>query len=108
MVFITQKKCVFQVTLNFKLGILYIDISRSENTCSFILSISQMESRKGDSIDESTIGGNASQEEQQEAMEGPGVQTGIDLVLNHRLEDMSQFFTDKKAVQSYLKKYVKQ
>ena len=66
-----------------------------------------METRKGDTIDESAIGGNASQEEQSEELEGPGVKTGIDLVLNHRLEDISQFFTDKKALQSYLKKYVK-
>ena len=73
-----------------------------------MLSIRQMETRKGDDIDESAIGGNASQEEQQESVEGPGIQTGIDIVLNHRLEDMSQFFAEKKAIQSYLKKYVKQ
>ena len=66
-----------------------------------------MESRKGDDIDESVIGGNASAEEQQEQLEGAGVQTGIDIVLNHRLAEITHLLPDKKAVMSYLKKYVK-
>lgn len=74
----------------------------------FIITLkAKMISRAGTSIDESAIGGNKSQEEQQEDMEGPGTENGIDVVLNHRLEDISHLLTNKKAVMSYLKKYIK-
>lgn len=74
----------------------------------FIITVKgKVEIRKGTEIDESAIGGNASQEEQSEAIEGPGVLTGIDIALNHRLEDITSFLPEKKDVQKYLKRYVK-
>ena len=66
-----------------------------------------METRKGDTIDESALGANASAEEQQEQMEEAGAKTGIDVVLNHQLQDISHLLPKKTDVKNYLKKYVK-
>jgi len=50
-------------------------------------------------------GANASQEEQDEGTESTSV-TGVDVVLNQRLYEIS-FLQDKKAYQSYFKDYMK-
>jgi hypothetical protein len=50
-------------------------------------------------------GANASQEEQDEGTE-EGMESGVDLVLNMRLQEVP-FFQDKKAYSGYIKDYMK-
>jgi len=62
----------------------------------------------GGGISDDLIGGNKSQEEaQEEADDSESVESGIDIVLEYKLVDQSDYFTSKKVVQSYLKKWVK-
>ncbi|XP_071386486.1 translationally-controlled tumor protein homolog [Centroberyx affinis] len=62
----------------------------------------KMTSRKED-IDGSLIGANASAEEQTEACEGSTV-SGVDIVLNHKLQETA--FT-KDTYRAYIKEYMK-
>ncbi|XP_071751910.1 translationally-controlled tumor protein homolog [Centroberyx gerrardi] len=62
----------------------------------------KMTSRKDD-IDGSLIGANASAEEQSEACEGSTV-SGVDIVLNHKLQETG--FT-KETYRPYIKEYMK-
>lgn len=74
----------------------------------FVISVdAKMISRKTDEISDAVFGGNASKEEQAEHVEGAKDQMDLDIKLNHNLEDVSNFFQEKKEVTSYLKKYCK-
>jgi len=64
----------------------------------------KMMTRKGDEIDDSLIGGNASAEAEAEGTESSS-QSGIDIVMNHHLFEMPGM--DKKAFLSYAKDYMK-
>jgi len=74
-----------------------------ENGCILTLE-GKMEQRGADQIQ--IDGANPSQEEQAEDLDDSGVTSGIDIVLNHKLEDVSTFF-DKKSLKGYLKKWAK-
>nr|AGF80255.1 translationally controlled tumor protein [Solen grandis] len=67
----------------------------------------QFTNRAAGGISAELLGANPSQEEQEEECEDGGAQTGIDICLNHNLEDKSDYFTDKKVITSYLKKWLK-
>ncbi|XP_056145017.1 translationally-controlled tumor protein homolog isoform X1 [Lampris incognitus] len=56
-----------------------------------------------DELDESLFGSNASAEEQTEACEGATV-SGVDIVLNHKLQETA--FT-KQSYKTYIKEYMK-
>lgn len=74
----------------------------------FIITVdAKMTKRKTDEISDAVFGGNASQEEQSEQVDDAQDQQGLDIVLNHKLEDVTSFFADKKSVTSYMKKYCK-
>lgn len=75
-----------------------------ENGC-ILTWVGKMETRSADSIQ--IDGANPSAEEQEEALEDGGVSSGIDICLNHDLKDVSEFFSKKKDLQSYLKKWAK-
>ncbi|XP_045200125.1 translationally-controlled tumor protein homolog isoform X2 [Mercenaria mercenaria] len=62
---------------------------------------------KGGDISADLIGGNPSQEEQQEGCDEVEMESGIDIVLSQKLTDQSDFFSSKKVLQSYLKKWLK-
>lgn len=53
------------------------------------------------------LGANPSQEEQQEDCEDSATKSGLDVVLNHELEDVTEFFEKKKAFSTYIKKWAK-
>merc|ERR1711935_123057 len=61
-------------------------------------------SRKVDSIDESSIGGNASAEEAADDMDDGPVISGINIILDSKLE-LQQF--DKKSYMAHIKDYMK-
>lgn len=63
-----------------------------------------MVTRSGDDIDDALIGGNASAEGGDEGTENSQV-SGIDIVLNHKLQEMPPM--DKKAFLVYAKDYMK-
>lgn len=67
----------------------------------------QVTQKLSSGINDSLIGGNPSQEQEAEAAADDAVQSGIDFVMAQKLVDQSGFFTSKKLVQSYLKKWVK-
>ncbi|XP_071356559.1 translationally-controlled tumor protein homolog [Trachinotus anak] len=59
--------------------------------------------RTSDDIDDSLIGGNASAEEVCEGTDASAV-SGVDIVLNHKLQETS---FDKKSYTAYVKEYAK-
>ena len=61
--------------------------------------------RGGDKIDDSLIGGNASAEEAAEEMEDGNTTSGIDFVLDNKLQKKE--FMDKKHFQKWAKKWAK-
>lgn len=63
----------------------------------------QMISRSEGDIDDSLIGGNASAEVQDEGCETSTV-SGVDIVLNHKLQETS---FDKKSYTAHIKDYMK-
>lgn len=52
-------------------------------------------------------GANASQEEQSEEYEDSAEECGLDVCINHNLEDCTSFYDNAKAYVKYLKSYVK-
>lgn len=68
-----------------------------------IASVLQMISRAEGEIDDALIGGNASAEVQDEGCESTTV-SGVDIVLNHKLQETSY---DKKSYTAYIKDYMK-
>ena len=61
--------------------------------------------KKGDTVDDSLIGGNASAEEPQEAGAEESTESGVDIILDNRLQPT--FFGNKKEYLAYFKDYVK-
>lgn len=62
----------------------------------------------GGDIDPSLIGGNASAEDQvEESCDQSQSKMGIDIVMAQSLEDRGDYFTSKKVLQGYLKKWAK-
>ncbi|XP_023119966.1 translationally-controlled tumor protein homolog [Amphiprion ocellaris] len=59
--------------------------------------------RTSDDIDDSLLGGNASAEEVQESNESSSV-SGVDIVLNHKLQETG---FEKKSYTAYIKEYMK-
>lgn len=74
----------------------------------FLLGIrAKQETRTASGISAALLGGNPSQEEVADECDDPTVQRGLDVALDHNLTDQSDYFTSKKILQSYLKKWVK-
>jgi hypothetical protein len=67
----------------------------------------KMVTKKADSVSADLIGGNPSQEEQEECTDDPSSVSGLDLCMAQGLCDQSDYFCSKKVFQSYMKKFVK-
>lgn len=66
-------------------------------------SVLQMISRSEGDIDDALIGGNASAEVLDEGCDSTTI-SGVDIVLNHKLQETSY---DKKSYTAYIKDYMK-
>ncbi len=83
---------------------MFSDIYKIEETEMMFIVEGKMISRSDGDIDDSLIGGNASAECQEEGTESTSV-SGVDIVLNHKLQEMPGM--DKKQFLSYAKDYMK-
>uniref|UniRef100_A0A671MV42 Translationally-controlled tumor protein homolog n=1 Tax=Sinocyclocheilus anshuiensis TaxID=1608454 RepID=A0A671MV42_9TELE len=98
---IVLKPILFQITLQFMFSDIY-KIKESENGMMIEVEGKMISRSEGD-IDDALIGGNASADVQDEGCDSTTV-SGVDIVLNHKLQETSY---DKKSYTAYIKDYMK-